>query len=86
MMKLDGPPKFKMKKFSKEEFEECIGDCTASVRSVVVVSDPEKAYLTLLNHRYDNLYITSKDVTVRWSETGEFKFSGSYGKLNLKDF
>ena len=30
--------------------------------------------------RYDTLYITSKDVIVRWSDTGEFKFSGSYGK------
>ena len=30
--------------------------------------------------RYDTLYITGKDVTVRWSDTGEFKFSGTYGK------
>ncbi|KAJ3490750.1 hypothetical protein NLI96_g1219 [Meripilus lineatus] len=30
--------------------------------------------------RYDVLEITSKDVNVRWSDSGEFKFSGSYGK------
>ncbi|RPD65395.1 hypothetical protein L226DRAFT_550726 [Lentinus tigrinus ALCF2SS1-7] len=33
--------------------------------------------------RYDTLYITSKEVTVRWSDTGEFKFSGSYGKYQV---
>ncbi|KAA1477279.1 hypothetical protein DENSPDRAFT_808447 [Dentipellis sp. KUC8613] len=62
LMRLDGPPTWKMKKFSKDDFEAAIGEVVASVR-------------------YDDLYITSKDVTVRWSETGEFKFSGSYGKL-----
>ncbi|KAI0765052.1 hypothetical protein C8Q74DRAFT_1164867, partial [Fomes fomentarius] len=61
LMNLGGPPTFKMKKFSVEEFEKCLGGISASVR-------------------YDTLYITSKEVTVRWSETGEFKFSGSYGK------
>ncbi|KAI0371866.1 hypothetical protein BV20DRAFT_964493 [Pilatotrama ljubarskyi] len=30
--------------------------------------------------RYATLYITSSQVTVHWSETGEFKFSGLYGK------
>ncbi|KAI0916339.1 hypothetical protein AcV5_003305 [Taiwanofungus camphoratus] len=60
LMGLGGPPTFKMKKFSKEEFEGRIGQCTASVR-------------------YDRLCLTS-EVNVRWSETGEFKFSGSYGK------
>ncbi|KZS96896.1 hypothetical protein SISNIDRAFT_450650 [Sistotremastrum niveocremeum HHB9708] len=31
--------------------------------------------------RYDNLYITSKEVNAKWNpDTGEFKFSGSYGK------
>ncbi|KZT70683.1 hypothetical protein DAEQUDRAFT_744655 [Daedalea quercina L-15889] len=29
--------------------------------------------------RYNTLYITGDHVNVRWSETGEFKFSGSYG-------
>jgi len=60
LMKLDGPPKFKMKKYTRDEFEDRIGDIQASVR-------------------YDYLNITS-DVNVRWSETGEFKFSGYYGK------
>ncbi|KAI0360752.1 hypothetical protein OH77DRAFT_1445873 [Trametes cingulata] len=61
LMGLGGPPKFKMKKFSTEEFEKLIGPIRGSVR-------------------YDTLYITSNEVTVRWSDTGEFKFSGSYGK------
>ncbi|CDO73361.1 hypothetical protein BN946_scf185008.g124 [Trametes cinnabarina] len=61
LMGLDGPPKFKMKKFSVEEFEDLIGPCQASAR-------------------YDNMYITGKDVNVRWSDTGEFKFSGTYGR------
>ncbi|KAF8590986.1 hypothetical protein K439DRAFT_1644501 [Ramaria rubella] len=31
--------------------------------------------------RYDMLFITSKEINVRWNEaTGEFKFSGTYGK------
>lgn len=31
--------------------------------------------------RYDTLYITS-DINVKWNaSTGEFKFSGSYGKM-----
>ncbi|OBZ78325.1 hypothetical protein A0H81_02263 [Grifola frondosa] len=61
LMGLGGPPKFKMKKFPKAEFESLIGDFRASAR-------------------YSDLYITSNDITVRWSETGEFKFSGTYGK------
>ncbi|EJF63932.1 hypothetical protein DICSQDRAFT_153733 [Dichomitus squalens LYAD-421 SS1] len=61
LMGLGGPPTFKMKKFTVDEFERCLGSIRGSVR-------------------YDTLYITSKEVTVRWSDTGEFKFSGSYGK------
>ncbi|KAI0701681.1 hypothetical protein C8Q76DRAFT_633436 [Earliella scabrosa] len=64
LMNLGGPPTFKMKKFSVADFENCLGGISASVRYVP----------------YDTLYITSKEVTVRWSDTGEFKFSGSYGK------
>ncbi|KAH9919463.1 uncharacterized protein BXZ73DRAFT_52546 [Epithele typhae] len=30
--------------------------------------------------RYDTLFITSGHVNVRWSDTGEFKISGTYGK------
>ncbi|KAH9950921.1 hypothetical protein B0H21DRAFT_776327 [Amylocystis lapponica] len=62
LLGLGGPPKFKQKKFPKEEFERHIGELTASVR-------------------YDMLYITGKEVNVRWSDTGEFKFSGTYGKF-----
>lgn len=61
LLGLGGPPKFKQKKMSREEFEGHIGSCEASVR-------------------YDTLGITSADVNIRWSDTGEFKFSGSYGR------
>ncbi|KAI0371868.1 hypothetical protein BV20DRAFT_1015858 [Pilatotrama ljubarskyi] len=61
LMGLGGPPKFKMKKISTDEFQRLVGPIQGSVR-------------------YDTLYITSNEVTVRWSDTGEFKFSGSYGK------
>ena len=37
-------------------------------------------YLKLATDRYDNLYITGSHVNVRWSDSGEFKFSGTYGK------
>ncbi|KAI0826699.1 hypothetical protein BC628DRAFT_1373770 [Trametes gibbosa] len=68
LMGLGGPPKFKMKKFSTDEFQRLVGPIQGSVR-------------------YDTLYITSNEVTVRWSETGEFKFSGSYGKYQpSKDY
>ncbi|CAE6469325.1 unnamed protein product [Rhizoctonia solani] len=58
---LDGPPTFKAKKYTKEEFEELIGEVSKSVR-------------------YDTLYLTGP-VNLRYnSATGEFKFTGSYGK------
>ncbi|KAH9846399.1 hypothetical protein C2E23DRAFT_907826 [Lenzites betulinus] len=60
LLGLGGPPTFKMKKFSTNEFERLVGPIKGSVR-------------------YSALYIRSSEVTVRWSETGEFKFSGSYG-------
>ncbi|TFY73305.1 hypothetical protein EWM64_g10707 [Hericium alpestre] len=60
LMGLDGPPTWKMKKFSREDFEEAVGEISASAR-------------------YSDLEITSKDVTVRYSDEGTFKFSGSYG-------
>ncbi|KAI0635082.1 hypothetical protein C8Q77DRAFT_1054993 [Trametes polyzona] len=62
LLGLGGPPTFKMKKFSTDEFQRLVGPIQSSVR-------------------YDTLYITGKEVTVRWSETGEFKFSGTYGKM-----
>lgn len=34
MMKLGGPPKFKMKKFTVDEFERCLGSIRGSVRYV----------------------------------------------------
>lgn len=85
-MGLGGPPKFKVKKFKAEAFEELIGELDRSVRHVfpcaLFYSIP---VLQLSCNRYDVLHITSADVTVRWNDTGEFKFSGSYGKLPNKD-
>ncbi|THH17423.1 hypothetical protein EW146_g3382 [Bondarzewia mesenterica] len=51
LMGLDGPPTWKMKKFSKEDFEELFGEIQASVRRD-------------RNDRYDYLFITSKDVNM----------------------
>ncbi|KAI0047377.1 hypothetical protein FA95DRAFT_1559222 [Auriscalpium vulgare] len=60
LLGLGGPPTFKMKKISKDAFEDAVGSISASAR-------------------YDNMYITSKEINVRWSDSGEFKFSGLYG-------
>ncbi|GJE92305.1 hypothetical protein PsYK624_084590 [Phanerochaete sordida] len=60
LFKLGGPPKWKMKKYTREEFEDLFGEVKGAVR-------------------YNALYISSGGVNVRWSETGEFKLSGSYG-------
>ncbi|KAI0360756.1 hypothetical protein OH77DRAFT_1392785 [Trametes cingulata] len=61
LLGLGGPPKFRSRKFDRDEFQRHIGQIEGSVR-------------------YATLYITSSQVTVQWSETGEFKFSGLYGK------
>ncbi|CAE6436248.1 hypothetical protein ACGC1H_005719 [Rhizoctonia solani] len=59
---LDGPPNFKMKKYTKEEFEDLIGCISKEIR-------------------FDTLYLTGP-VNVRYNpDTGEFKISGSYGKM-----
>ncbi|KIP10847.1 hypothetical protein PHLGIDRAFT_183747 [Phlebiopsis gigantea 11061_1 CR5-6] len=55
-----GPPKFKQKKFTKEEFQHLVGSIQAAAR-------------------YNALYITGTHVNVRWNDSGEFKFSGTYG-------
>ncbi|KAH9918587.1 uncharacterized protein B0H18DRAFT_664440 [Fomitopsis serialis] len=60
LMGLDGPPKFKQKKFAKDEFQDLIGQCEGHAR-------------------YNDLYISGEHVNVRWSDTGEVKFSGTYG-------
>ncbi|EKM54452.1 uncharacterized protein PHACADRAFT_210252 [Phanerochaete carnosa HHB-10118-sp] len=60
LFNLGGPPKWKMKKFSKQEFEDIFGDIEGHAR-------------------YNELYITNREINVRWSETGEFKLSGTYG-------
>ena len=81
LMNLGGPPTFKMKKFSVADFENCLGGISASVRYVPHCLHILPEVLTVCwGRRYDTLYITSKEVTVRWSDTGEFKFGGSYGK------
>ncbi|KAF7792824.1 hypothetical protein EIP86_003924 [Pleurotus ostreatoroseus] len=58
LLGLGKAPTFKMKKMSKEEFQEHIGYISSSAR-------------------YNDLHITGKDVNIRWSDTGEFKFSGT---------
>lgn len=82
-MRLDGPPKWKMKKLTVEEFENAIGSCEKSVRRGFLVASMVFGILTRLlcqyPTRYSTLYITSSHVNVRYSEGGEFKFSGSYG-------
>lgn len=62
LMGLDGPPAFKQKQLTVEDFGIVLeGEITASVR-------------------YDTLYMNNK-INIRWNkETGEFKFSGTYGK------
>ncbi|KAH7931151.1 hypothetical protein BV22DRAFT_814 [Leucogyrophana mollusca] len=61
LLNLGGPPKLKMQKMPKDEFEDALGGISASVR-------------------YDTLSITGTHVNIRWSDSGEFKFSGTYGK------
>ncbi|EUC63138.1 hypothetical protein RSOL_480490 [Rhizoctonia solani AG-3 Rhs1AP] len=59
---LDGPPNFKMKKYTKEEFEVLIGCISKEIR-------------------FDTLYLAGP-VNVRYNpDTGEFKITGSYGKM-----
>ena len=83
MLGLDGAPTFKMKKFPVMEFEDCLGgSITKSIRwdhiFLLLILD---VILTSEVDRYDVLSITGNDVNVRWNPgTGEFKFSGSYGK------
>ncbi|CAL1700159.1 unnamed protein product [Somion occarium] len=60
LMGLDGPPTWKMKKFTVNEFDELMGEITSSAR-------------------YSELRLTGTNVNARWSDTGEFKFSGTYG-------
>ncbi|KAI0032380.1 hypothetical protein K488DRAFT_78520 [Vararia minispora EC-137] len=60
LLGLDGPPTFKMKKFSAAEFGNHMGHIVASAR-------------------YNEMRIKN-DVNIRYNaETGEYKFSGSYG-------
>jgi len=61
MLGLGGPPKFKMKKYPIDEFDDIMGGIRGSAR-------------------YDHLCLRGNNVTVRWSESGEFKMSGTYGK------
>ncbi|KAH7912955.1 hypothetical protein BJ138DRAFT_1147143 [Hygrophoropsis aurantiaca] len=61
LLKLGGPPKFKMQKMPKDEFGDALGGISASAR-------------------YATLAITGTHVNIRWSDSGEFKFSGTYGR------
>ncbi|KAK7696161.1 hypothetical protein QCA50_000812 [Cerrena zonata] len=59
LMGLSGPPTWKTKKLTVDEFEDLLGSIHGSVR-------------------YDTLYLKG-NVNIRWSDSGEFKFSGTYG-------
>lgn len=87
LLGLGGPPKFKQKKMGREEFEGHIGSCEASVRCgarVTYARRSVQAHVCWYDlDRYDTLGITSADVNIRWSDTSEFKFSGSYGRSQL---
>lgn len=78
LLGLGGPPKFKMHKVPVDDFNDLLGQVEASVRSVA--SSAFALFLTLITDRYDHLYITGSHVNVRWTDGGEFKFSGTYGK------
>lgn len=77
LMGLRGPPAFKMKKLPKSELKDLKGRCEGHARCVFVSS--VLVCKTLSVYRFNTLYISGDHVNVRWSDTGEFKFSGSYG-------
>ena len=78
-MRLDGPPTWKVKKVTKEDFENLPGDISTSVRFVFQRNDDMETTNYLC--RYDDLNITGTHVNVRYnSDSGEFKFSGCYGR------
>lgn len=80
MLKLDGPPTFKAKKFTVDEFQGMVGYIDKSVRYVYFSTVQLDFILIYGICSYDTLRVTS-DVNVRWNpETGEFKVSGSYGR------
>ncbi|KIJ69809.1 hypothetical protein HYDPIDRAFT_22971 [Hydnomerulius pinastri MD-312] len=60
LLKLGGPPKFKMHKMPKDEFNQCLGGISSSAR-------------------YSHLSLTGTHVNIRWTDSREFKFSGTYG-------
>lgn len=78
LLRLDGPPKWKMHKIPVAEFNNMLGHIQGSARSIRSYQASAQ-YPTLTTHRYSNLYITGSHVNVRWSDSGEFKFSGTYG-------
>jgi hypothetical protein len=79
LLGLDSAPKFKTKKFSKEDFQDHIGELEASVRYVASSVD-EWFSDACAACSYATLTLSS-DVNVHWkADEGTFKFSGSYGK------
>ena len=75
MLSLGGAPKFKAKKYPKDEIQDLIGEVVGSVRYAFLVVggyayiSTDTAFLCIIC-RYDTLHITS-DVNVRYnSETG----------------
>ena len=78
-MELDGPPTWRMKKFTKEYFINVFGRISSSARFVLQM---KRKFETILNNflRYSSLRINGTAVYVWYdSDSGEFKFSGRYG-------
>ena len=76
---LDGPPTWKVKKFTKDNFIDLLGPIRASARFVFQQRDDSDIYTKQL-FRYSSLRLTGTAVYVRYNaDTGEFKFSGYYG-------
>ena len=78
LLGLGGPPNFKMHKMPVADFDNLFGQIQASVRSVPPISFC--AISDVVTDRYDYLSLTGLHVNIRWSDSGEFKFSGTYGK------
>lgn len=78
MLGLGGPPKWKMHKMPVDDFENRIGHLGASARFVIDYS-LFKHDLFLMQSRYSHLYLKGPHVNIRWNDSGEFKFSGTYG-------
>ncbi|KAI0777623.1 hypothetical protein BD413DRAFT_609948 [Trametes elegans] len=91
LLGLGGPPDFTLKKFKADEFMKLIGRLENPVRCAYTSVVLARRNTRLNAHalwatscylgRYATLYVTSSEIAMRRSNTGEFSFSGTYGKL-----